>query len=429
MRRIQPRHLIPLALLLIMPLVLAACGDDQEEIGTVSVLHVWVSAGEPESLSAMVAPWEELTGGTVEDIGDRDLTAVLTARVAGGNPPDIAVLPNPGFMQELAEDGELVALDSFLDMDKIRREYSTAWIDGGTVDGTLFGIFMKADAKGSIWYNPKEFTANGYQVPATWEEMDALSDRIVAEGKNPWSIGVESGAASGWPGTDWIQNIILNEFGPDVFDQWFNNEIPWTDSRIKSAWERFGQVALTEGYVPGGADFILSTNFVNAAWLPYNDPPQAFMHHQASFAQDIIEGQFPNAVIGEDFSFFPFPTITPAYTGAITGGANVVVMLNDTESARSLMDYLASSAAQEIWVGRGGFTAVNNQISLDSYPNEMAAQFAELAVNAPIFRFDPDDLFAGALQTAYWAAILDYLGNPDQLDSILADLDAVHKQQ
>jgi len=426
-----PRYL--LGLLLVLTLALAACGEEEPppgpSIGTVSVIHQWVSGGEPESFQAVVSPWEDLTGGKVVDFGTRDILDILTIRVAGGNPPDMAVLAAPGTMQEFAKDGKLVALDSFLDMNKIRSEYSEGWIDLCTVNGKLYGIPYKAANKATVWYNPKVFDANDLEVPETWDELIALSDQLVASGLSPWSIGVESGGTSGWPGTDWIGQILLSESGPEVYDQWVDHEIPWTDSRVKSAWEKFGQIALTPGYVSGGADSVLSTNFAPASYLPFESPPKAAMYFLASFTQGFIEEQFPDLVIEEDYSFFPFPSMNPQYKDAVTSGGDLLVMFNDSEASRSLMEYLASAEAQEIWVSRGGFTSPNKQVSLASYPDALAAKVAEQVTSAEVVRFDADDIWGGDLQAAFWQGILDYLADPAKLDSILQEIEAVAAQQ
>jgi alpha-glucoside transport system substrate-binding protein len=406
-----------------------ACAGATEEMGTVNVVHQWVSGGEGESFQAVVGPWEEQSGNQMEGLATRDLLAIVTTRVEGDNPPDIAALAAPGTMQRFAQDGQLVALDSFLDMDRIRNEYSQAWIDLCTVDSKLYCIAYKASNKSTVWYDPKTFTDAGVETPGTWEEMIAVSDQLLQSGISPWSIGVESSGSSGWPGTDWIGQIILSESGPEVYDQWVNHDIPWTDPRIKSAWEKFGQIALTEGYVPGGANFILSTNFVPASYLPFESPPQAGMYFLASFAQAFIEKQFPDLVIEEDYSFFPFPTINPQYEGAVTGGADLLVMFNDTPAARSLMEYLSTAEAQQIWVERGGFTSTNNQVDLNSYPDPLAAKAAQQLTDAQIFRFDADDIWGGELQAAFWKGILDYLTDPSRLDSILQEIESVAARQ
>ncbi len=402
----------------------APAPEPKEKIGAISVLGVW-DGDELESFQVMVAPWEEQTGGAMAYSGTRDLIALLTVRVAAGNPPDAAILPNPGQMVELVKEGKLVALDSFIDMGMIKQQYAQGWIDLGTVDGNLYGIFMKADSKGTVWYSPKNFTANDWEVPNTWDEMIALSDRIVSEGMNPWSVAVESAEASGWPATDWIGEILLHESGGDAYDQWVNHEIPWTDSRIKSAWEKFGQIVLTTDYVPGGATTALSTHFIDGSYLPFEDSSRAAMYYLGAFTQGFISEQFPELVAGEDYAFFPFPTIDPQYAAAVTGGANVVVLFNDNPTTRSFVEYIASAEAQQIWVERGGFTSVNNQVSLDAYTNPLARLAAEQLIGATVFRFDADDSMPSAVQKAFWKGTLGYLQDPLQLDSILADIEAI----
>ena len=433
----RTRWLILIGLLALVVSLVAACGDDETPTPTTAeapptpagpktanVLGVW-GGDELTNFQASVAPWEERTGLAMGFSGTRDLSAILTTRIEADNPPDIAVLPNPGLMQELARDGKLIALDDVLDMDKIRNEYSQAWIDLGTVDGKFYAIYYKAANKGTIWYSPKTFAANGWEVPGTWDELVALSDEIKASGLAPWSVAVESGGASGWPGTDWIGEILLHESGPEVYDNWVSHDIPWTDAGIKSAFEKFGWVTLTEGNVPGGAQAALATFFIDGSYLPFEDPPQAAMYYLGSFTQGFISDQFPDLTAGEDYSFFSFPTINDAYAGAVTGGADVVVMLNDNATSRSLMNYLASAEPQNIWAGLGGFTAVNNQVSASTYPDELAGKTAEQLSGASIYRFDADDSMPSAVQSAFWTGILNYLGDPSSLDAVLAEIESV----
>lgn len=389
----------------------------------VDVLGVW-GGDEVESFRVMVSPWEKKTGASVDFSGSRDLSAVLTTRVAAGNPPDIAILPNTGMMVDLAETGKLVPLDSFLNMERHRQEYSRAWIELGTVGGRLYGLFMKADSKSTVWYSPTVLSARGWKVPETWDELIALSDRIREEGMRPWSVAVESGEASGWPATDWIGEILLHESGPEVYDQWVRHDIPWTDGRIRSAWEKFGRIALTPGYVPGSAAGILATGFIDGAYLPFTDPPGAVMYFLGAFTQGFIAEQFPDLEAGRDYAFFPFPAIDPRWRGAVTGGANVVVAFRDDAEVRSLIGYLASAEAQRIWVERGGFTAVNSKVDLDLYPDALARRAAEQLAAAEVFRFDADDSMPPAVQKAFWEGILAYLQDPASLGRILDEIEA-----
>jgi alpha-glucoside transport system substrate-binding protein len=395
-----------------------------ETLGTVSVLGVWGS-GELESFQTMIQPWEEMTGGSMEFEGTRDLTAVLRTRIAGDNPPDVAILPNPALMEEFARAGHLQPLDEMLDMDAFQRDYSQSWRDLGTIDGNLYGVFMKAANKSTVWYNPKEFQANNYTVPENWEDLTALSDQMVQDGKTPWSMAMESGASGGWPASDWIAEIVLNSHGPEFYDQWVAHEVPWTDPRIKEAFERFGQVAHTEGYVAGGVPAILSTNFMDGAYLPFMDPPRSMMYYLGSFTQGFIEDQFPDLVPVEDYDFFSFPVIANEYDGSVTGGADVVVVFRNNPTTASFVEYLASAEAQSIWVEGGGFTSINRSVPPESYPDALAAKAAEQLATATSFRFGAGDMMPAQVQSAFWAGLLDYLQNPNDLDQILQGIEGV----
>jgi alpha-glucoside transport system substrate-binding protein len=400
-----------------------ACGGGEEEgkIGTVDVLGIW---GDEElvSFQAMVAPWETDTGGHMDFTGTRDITAVLTTRVEGGNPPDVAIPAEIGRFQQFASEGKLTPLSACSGLEKtIRDNYPQGFIDLGTVDGTLYGFFMKADTKGTIWYNPKFFTDNGYEpltADSSFDDLITLSDDILDGGLPPWSMGMESGEASGWPGTDWIQQILLNESGTAVYDGVIDGTVPFTDSRVKDAWGKFGEIALTPGYtVQGGAEGINATNFVDSSYPPFETPPTAAMVYLGGFAAGFITTQFPDAVPGEDFDFFPFPG------GAVTGGANIVYAFNADDTTCSFLNWLASAEAQRIWVDRGGFTSVNSQVSLDSYPDSVSRGEAEQLATAEVFRFDLDDAIGGALQQAYFQGVTQYLANPGDLDTILSNIE------
>jgi alpha-glucoside transport system substrate-binding protein len=413
--------------------LLAACGESNPTTptthGTVDLLTVWESA-EPDSFSfrAVIYPFSTKTGITVNIEGNRDVNAVLTTRIQGGNPPDMAILPNPGKMLELARQNRLIKLDSFLDMTKIKADYAQSWIGLGSYNGGFYALFYKAANKGTVWYNPTQFKADNLQIPTTWDELIKLSDHLAGAGKYPWSMGVESGAATGWAATDWVAEIYLNESGPDMYDKWVTHKIPWTDPSIKSAFQKFGKIAGGNHYINGAPQSIVATNFQAATYPPFTSPPQAYMNYLGDFAAGFIEAQFPNAKPGTNFDFFPFPTINSQYQGAITGGADVVVALKDTPAVRQLVSYMATAEAQAIWVKRGGFTSPNKSITLSDYPDAVAQASAKMLTSASSFRFGAGDLMPSALQTAWWKAMITFIQDQTQLDSILSSLESTAQQ-
>ncbi len=401
---------------------IAASQDSQELNGAhVSVLGLW-SGPELDSFVTVKAVWETDTGGIVDWEGTQDLLDVLTARMQAGNPPDIAILPNPGLMQQLAKEGKLVPLNSFMDMNQVSKDYARTWIDLGSYDGELYAIYYKVANKATVWYNPRAFAAANYTVPKTWDDMITLADKMVADGNTPFSIVGPSGPASGWALTDWISEIVLNNCGPDLYDKWITGEIPWTDACIKQSFEMFDEIVQTKGYVLGGSQGIIATTDANGTYPLYTDPPTAYMDYLASFAQGFIASKYPNINAGDDYNFFAFPSINPKYAGAVTIGADVVVMVNDTPAARSFITYLASAQAQEAWIKLGGFTSVNRSVSSDTYLDPVAREVAKELTQAEISRFGAGDMLPASLQKAWWNGMLELVKDPSKLDSILNSL-------
>jgi alpha-glucoside transport system substrate-binding protein len=392
--------------------------------GTVTVLGVW-GGSELASFFAMVKPFEHRTGIKVEFEGTRDINAVLTIRVRGGNPPDIAGLPGPSHLAEFARAGKLLSLNGIVDLKAMNQQYAREWIELATVDGRLYGIFIKAAVKGLIWYNPKALRAGGYTIPKTWDELMALTDRIAQQGRTPWCIGLESGAASGWPATDWIENIMLRTAGPTRYAQWYRHQIAWTDPAVKRAWTLFGKIAANPRYVHGGIQGELATNFGESPFPLFTDPPRCYLHHQASFIEDFILKQDPGLRPVEGVNFFLFPRIDPGIPAAIEVAGDVFGMFRDTPQARALIGYLATPEAQTIWVKRGGALSPNRRVAPREYPDPLARQVAQLLTTAEQVRFDASDMMPQAVNSAFLQATLDYVQHPDRLDQILARLEQV----
>ncbi len=389
---------------------------------SVTVMAVWTGA-EEDAFKKMIAPFEEKTGIKVEFTGTRDLPAVLTTRVEAGNPPDVSVMPNPGQMVEFARDGKLVDLATFMDMTALKSEYSNAWLDLGSYQGKLHAVFISADLKSMVWYNPKAFAAGGYTVPGTWDELMALSDKMVADGKTPWAIGLESGAASGWPGTDWIEDIMLRIAPPETYDAWVNHEIAWTNDTVKEAFEIFGEIALNDKYVYGGPNAVLTIPFGDSPDALFTDPPHAYMHRQATFIKSFFLEHFPDLVAGEDYDFFPFPPIKKEFGTPALGAADMLAMFNDTPEAREFMKYIASAPAQEIWVGELGKLAPNQKVDPSVYPDDITRKAAEFLGKASVFRFDGSDLMPAAVGSgSFWTGILDYVSG-EPLTNVLLQIE------
>ena len=392
----------------------------------VRVVGLW-SGPELATFQTVKSAWEQETGATVDWQGTTDVPRAIADAKGTDAPPDVAILPNLAMMDGLAADGQLVALDSVLDMPTLTRDYAPSWIELGSHDGKLFGLFYKLTSKATVWYSPKAFTRAGYQVPATWDDMISLADRIVADGRSPFSVVAPSGPARGWALTDWVSQIVLNGCGKDVYDQWIAARIPWTDPCIRQSFERFLTIASTKGYVLGGTDRILATGDDAAADPLFTDPPTAYLCYLASFAQAFIAASHPALQPGADYAVFRFPTIGSAQPSGVTVGADIPVLLRDTPVARSFMAFLASARSQEAWIKLGGFTSANRSVSLATYPDPVARSIAEELTTAEVSRFSAGDMMPSALQRAWWGAMVDLVQDPSRLDAVLEQLTAAAK--
>jgi len=225
------------------PAATAPPADDTNLGGEINILAVWADA-EQESFMAVIKPWVDKTGVKVNYESTRDINATLTTRLEGGNPPDVAGLPGPGAMAEFARSGDVLSLDNVIDKEAMAKEWNEGLISDSSVDGHMVGVFIKVSPKGFIWYNPKAFDAKGYEVPTDFDGLNTLVDKIKADGTAPWGIGLNSGAGSeGWPGTDWIEDFVIRQSGPDVYDAWWQGKQKWSSPEIKKAWQAFGKWA------------------------------------------------------------------------------------------------------------------------------------------------------------------------------------------
>ncbi|MDA8411382.1 MAG: ABC transporter substrate-binding protein [Treponema sp.] len=411
-------------LLAVFALTTVVAGAAMAANATITVLGTW-GGQEADTFQAMTDAFTAKTGIKVQFEATRDLDAVLTTRVQAGNPPDIAILPNPGKLYELAKAGKLVDLSKVLDMKAYAKNYSQGWKDLGSVDGKLYGLFVKAAIKGLVWYDPKNIKAAGITLPKTWDEMMATSKQIAATGVTPWSIGIESGAASGWVATDWLENIFLRLYGPEKYKAWYEGKLAWTSPEMKKAWQYFGQIVGDPTMAYGGSQYINSTNFGNAPAPLFQNPPKAYFHMQASFIQSFIMDQFPGLKPAVDFDFFGFPSIDPKYAKAVEGGADIVAVFKNDPAVRQFMEYFASAEAQSYFAAGTGALATNKNVSLVFYPDPLTKRAADILNKSEIVVFDASDMMPSEMNAAFWKATVDFVNDPSKLDSILAGLDKV----
>ena len=385
--------------------------------GSVSVIGTWTGA-EQDAFLAMVAPWETQTGTKVQYTGTRDINAVLSTGIQSGLLPDLAGLPGPGQMAEYYKAGALKALDDVLDAATYKSETSPGLVALGTLEDKITGIFIKADIKGLFWFNKDVYKAGD---PTTYDDLLAkgkqTADSIGGDAKT-FCVGLESGAATGWPATDWIEGFVLHQSGPDVYDKWTTGQQKWSSPEIKQAFQAFGNVVENSF---GGAKNVLATNFVASGDHLFSKPPGCVFVNHATFITDAFK-KTGGAKDGQ-FDFFPFPDINTSFAGAVEGSGDLFGMFNDTPQAKSLIAYLATAQAQSIWVGKGGAISANKNVT--NYPSDILKKAAGDLAAAKIFRFDASDNMPQAMNDAFFKGIVDYTKDASKLDSVLTNLDTV----
>ncbi|MEM6450677.1 MAG: ABC transporter substrate-binding protein [Cyanobacteria bacterium P01_D01_bin.105] len=387
--------------------VLSSCNSQSSESAenTVTILGVIVG-DQQEKLEQALAPFEEETGIDVVYEGTDAFATLLPVRVESGDAPDLAMFPQPGLMADFAKEGNLIPLTSFIEPATLQAAYPDTWLTLGQVEGEPYAIWYRASVKSLVWYSPAAFEAGSYEIPTTWEALMALSDQIVADGATPWCIGLESGDATGWPGTDWIEDIMLRTAGPDIYDQWITHELAFNAPEVVNAFDEFGKVLQNPEYVSGGAVGALSTPFGDSPQGLFNDPPSCYLHRQANFIQTFLgEEQAP----GTDYDVFALPPIDESIGNPILVAGDAFAMFNDTPEARALMAYLATPTPHEIWAGLGGFISPHKAVPPSAYPDPVSQKIAQILADAEAIRFDASDMMPGSVGTGtFWSGVVDF---------------------
>ncbi len=383
--------------------------------GTVSFMGVWTGAEQQSFQAVLDAFQEQYPNVTVRytPAGDQLPTQLSTA-VEGGNPPDLASLPQPGLMRDFAEKDALQPLD-FAEQ-TIRENLGESAIELGTVDGTLYGFLFKAANKSTIWYNVQAFETAGVQPAETWEDLQTAADTLSASGIPAWSFG----AADGWVLTDLFENIYIRQAGPDMYDQLAAHEIPWTDESVKEALRTMGEIFENKDNIAGNA---LQIDFPTSVSAVFSEDPEAAMIAEGDFVPGVVESPIEPET---GYNVFAFPSIDDS-PPVVVGGGDTVAMFNDSEAAQALVQYLATPEAAQVWAERGGFASLAQDLDTSVYPDAITQTTAGAIGEAETFRFDLSDLqpaeFGGTVGQGLFKLFQDFYANPGNVDQIAQQME------
>ena len=424
-----------IGLLLVLSLLLGACGNSLEGQEVIYFGAPATDGPDGQAIQSSFDSFTEETGIIVTYVGSENFESELLAQIEAGNPPNIALWPQPGTVRAQAEAGNLIPLEDLgVDLEEYRSNFSPYLVGLGEVDGVPYGGAHAVNLKSIVWYQPAEFDSRGYSIPDTWDEMIALADQIVAEGMTPFCFGMYSNGATGWLATDWMEDIMLRTGdGVDSYDKWVTNELKFSDPIVKNAATLLSTIMHTEGYVVGGTDAIVSTYFGNAQDPMFskdaNGNPGCFMHRQASF----ITSFWPESAQGQagvETTVFPFPSVDASLPAAALGGGDMWAAFNDREATKVVAEYLlgADFHAPAAQMPNNARMSAHTGFDQSLYSNDLYRVMGETisaALSANSFRFDASDLMPPEVGGgSFWKEMMNLAVNgPGYIDEALANID------
>ena len=371
------------------------------------------------------------TGIQVNYIGSKEFEASISVRVGAGDAPDIADFPQPGLLASFVKEGKVVDPTSWMSADWLTQEYNQSWLDMAQMEGASgtqsAGVWHRYNAKSLVWYPKAQFDAAGYEVPQTWDELMALTQTIADDGDTAWCIGIESGAATGWPATDWTEDMMLRTTTPENYDKWVKGELPFDSPEVKKAIETWSEIWFNDAYVFGGRSSIVTTFFGDAPTPMFDNPPKCWLHRQGNF----ITSFFPEGVeAGKDYSFFYLPPIGDEYGKPWLVAGDIMAMFNDRPEVRALMEYFTTPQSAAGFLAQGGALAAHKTATPDMYGADVERGIAELVQTATTFRFDASDLMPGEVGAgSFWKGMTDYVSGTAELDTVLKEIDSSWPQK
>jgi alpha-glucoside transport system substrate-binding protein len=429
-------HLLALALMLAFSILAAGCGGDdddeaagdtdaadtgatvEEVSGEISVMSTW-SGPEQESFEAVIAGFNEHhpdVDVTYDSAGDA-LPTVLSTAVEGGNAPAVAVVPQPGLVQDYVDQGELQPLD--FAADTLSENFGESVLQSGQFDGQQYAFLFKAANKSTVWFNVQAYQDAGVEPAETWDDLLANAETIKASGLPAYSIG----GAEGWTLTDLFENIYLRTAGQDMYQQLSVHEIPWTDQSVKDALTEMAKIVGDTDNIVGGTQGALQSDFTTSVSNVFTENPKGAMVIEGDFVPGVVESPLQPET---GYNVFAFPSINDSAPGVV-GGGDLVVMFEDSPAAQAFVDYLATPEAHEIWAGRGGFSSANMNVDASAYSDPITAETATAIGEAESFVFDLSDLqppaFGSTEGQGLWKLFQDFVAKPDDVDGIAQQME------
>jgi ABC-type glycerol-3-phosphate transport system substrate-binding protein len=388
--------------------------------GTITFDGIW-TAGEAKSFGAVIAAFNKIYPNVhvnYKPVGN-NIPTVLATAIAGGHPPDMADIAQPGLVKQYADQKKLKPIDYA--KGAMKANFAPVWSQLATFNGHLYGVLFKASNKSLLWYNVKAFKTAGVTAPKTWANLLAAAKTIHASGTPAYSIG----ASDGWTLTDLFENIYLRSFGPAKYAALTAHKIKWTDPSVKTALKTMAQIVGDSANVAGGTTGALQTNFPTSVSQVYATPPKAAMVFEGDFVAGVILSS-TKAKPATDFNAATFPSIKTASDGVEVAG-DTLVTFRDTPAIRAFVKFLTTPQAAEAWAKLGGFATGNNKLSASSYPDAITRATAVPISKAKTVVFDMSDqqpsAFGGTVGQGEWKIFQDLVKSPSNVNGVASALE------
>ena len=369
---------------------------------------------EQENFEASLKPFEDESGIDIQYTADTDFTTTIKSRVRSGDTPDIGFFPQPGGLLELAAQGYVQPIDTYLDYDAIDATLVPGLLESARLNGRVYGAPVRLANKSIVWYPRKAFEAAGYEVPKTLDELFALQEKIKADGIAPWCMAWNADQATGWVGTDWIEQFVLTLDGPDVYNQWTSHEIPFDDPQVVKAFDEFGKIAKAPGEVYGGVQTVVNTQVAESMVPAFKNPPQCMLERQGSFEVSFLSPEI-QADLDNQVGVFPFPSAIEGSAPPILGGADLAALFNgNDEDAIEVAKFLTSDQFGKEWAQAGGWLSPHKTFDPANYPNQTTKDIAAAANDAPAVVFDGSDVMPKEVGSgSFWTGMVEWIQGAD----------------
>jgi len=389
----------------------AATANGKHNAKSIEVLSLW-GGSEKDAFIKVTTAFTKATGIDVKYTSARDFIPDIRTRLAAGNPPEIGILPRPGYIGTLAHQGVLKSLSSLgLTNAYMKRNYGPGWLALGSVNGKLYGVPAKANSKSVIWYKPNSFKKYHFKIPKTWPQLLALTKKYKAKGLVPWAVGAGPNQSQ-WTLTDWFENIYARTAGPAKYQRLFTGKLKFTDPSVVTALKLMVQI-INNKYVLNGVQGVLGQSFQGSIGDVFGKNAKAQLFFEGGFVGGIATQQVnPGLKPGKTINDFPWPTIVKRQDSPVVGAADFAAAFKDTPEVRSFLKYISTAAAGKIWVSTNAVNSPNKRVPGSAYPSLLGRKEAAQLAAAKTFLFDGSDLLPGAFGDTWGFALQSVIQNP-----------------